>query len=823
MKKVLIGALAALTLAAAAGAVACSDGGEKQPYEYPYELITNLEIDEGMNIDGVLDEDVYAGNRYMQYSLSNTNVRLTTHFGEKGLYVGCVIKDNYIYHNKPYLMDANSSMYLYIVPTDVIKNGTQTLQIAADTQNIWSANYVLFDAATTVQGGDVNTGNSEGMTLEYFVPWQELGLDEKPETVKIFPTYNHVSAQGVSSGLKLSPIGNWGKPFMYYLFDADGYINEDAEGAIVGDSATGIAKSAGWDLTGLSSETPSVRSVEDDAQIVFFKNALTSSYVIESTIRVNGIIRGNTGPKVGLLTGYDGNEMSSTYNQKSGFLFDVSASYYDGNAEKADRVYAKYIDMYTSGWVSTDFVYTNTKALDAGGLNYEDGVHMKAIKDGKWFYLYVNDTLCYITGVDYLAGDVMPGLISIGCEAVFSDFSFTDYAGREAELKELIAEDAYMFEVNQTGDGDISFVKPAVIRDPDTSVVAAAEDFAKIFVLPASGSRLTSFKVNGDDYLAQLKAGTNEGEYVFENVDSDLVIDAAFEAFESYATVEVSFGGTEVGTALSNAALTVLSKDDPMMIYTPRLSVKTESGRRLAKANVILPAGTYEFRCAADGHVTKSLLITVTEADLGKTLTQETATLQPRTQYGADAEGDGWTLSSSGEIDYTYEADGTFGLGKNAVMYFSETSEKCILTATVCDVQKGDGSRDLKAGLIIGAEGGTVRSVIADQVNDDIKLLTMTPGHKWSDFKTIPESCADLTEEGFELTLLKETENGTCTVYVFVNGEYFNTIQFEVSGATACGLITIGSTARFENAEYVTDFSVQENAARFDQLKALAQ
>ena len=207
MKKVLIGALAALTLAAAAGAVACSDGGEKQPYEYPYELITNLEIDEGMNIDGVLDEDVYAGNRYMQYSLSNTNVRLTTHFGEKGLYVGCVIKDNYIYHNKPYLMDANSSMYLYIVPTDVIKNGTQTLQIAADTQNIWSANYVLFDAATTVQGGDVNTGNSEGMTLEYFVPWQELGLDEKPETVKIFPTYNHVSAQGVSSGLKLSPIG----------------------------------------------------------------------------------------------------------------------------------------------------------------------------------------------------------------------------------------------------------------------------------------------------------------------------------------------------------------------------------------------------------------------------------------------------------------------------------------------------------------------------------------------------------------------------------------------------------------------------------------
>lgn len=156
-------------------------------------------------------------------------------------------------------------------------------------------------------------------------------------------------------------------------------------------------------------------------------------------------------------------------------------------------------------------------------------------------------------------------------------------------------------------------------------------------------------------------------------------------------------------------------------------------------------------------------------------------------------------------------------------MYFSETSEKCILTATVCDVQKGDGSRDLKAGLIIGAEGGTVRSVIADQVNNDIKLLTMTPGHKWSDFKTIPESCADLTEEGFELTLLKETENGTCTVYVFVNGEYFNTIQFEVSGATACGLITIGSTARFENTEYVTDFSVQENAARFDQLKALAQ
>ena len=38
---------------------------------------------------------------------------------------------------------------------------------------------------------------------------------------------------------------------------------------------------------------------------------------------------------------------------------------------------------------------------------------------------------------------------------------------------------------NQTGDGDISFVKPAVIRDPDTSVVAAAEDFAKVIALPS--------------------------------------------------------------------------------------------------------------------------------------------------------------------------------------------------------------------------------------------------------------------------------------------------------------------------------------------------
>lgn len=825
MKKIVIGILSALSLAAAAASVACAQDAPRNTYEYPYEIITNLRADEGMTVDGVLDEKVYAGNRYMEYALSNTNVRLTTHFGEKGLYVGCVIKDNYIYHNKPYLMDANSSMELYIVAPDVIDYGTEIVQIAADTQATWSANYVLFLADATVQGGDVNTGNSEGMTVEYFLPWQQLGLDEKPEKVKIFPSYNHVSAQGVSSGLRLRPIGNAGKPYTFYVFDTEGYINEDAEGALLGDAATGIAKSSGWDLSGLSAAEPTVRSVEDDAQLLFFKDALTSSYVIETTVTMNGIIRGNAGPKVGILTGYDGNEMSSMYNQKSAFLLDVSASYYNGDAASADKIYAKYIDMYTTGWVATDFVYTNTKPLNAGGLNYEDGVRLKVIKDGKWFYFYVDDTLCYICGVDYLAGEVLPGLIAVGCDAVFSEMRYTDYTGRETELRALVAEDAYLLQANGTGNGEVSFTKPAIIRDPDTSVVAAAESYATLTVLPAAGSRLSAFRVNGSDRLSELKAGASEGVYVFENVNENITVDATFEAFSAYATVEASFGGSEVGAALSAASLTVLNADDPTMIYTPRLSVKTENGRRLAKATVTLPEGEYIFRCAADGYVTKSVTVTVGAGDIGKTVSEGPIALEKRTQYGGSVSGSGWTLSTSGDIDYTYEGEGSFGLGKNAVLYFSEASEQCILTATVCNVQKGDGARDLKAGLVIAGEGKdggtTVRSIMADQVNGDIKLLTMTPGHTWSDFKDIPAGCSDLTGEGFELTLLKETKNGVCTVYIFVDGEYFNTVSFAASGKTACGLITIGSTAQFDGVEYVTDFSVQQNADRFDALKAL--
>lgn len=802
--------------------------GNLPAYEYPYENAAYAVTDDGMTIDGNLDESAYAGQKYMTFSQSGATVAVTTVFGERGLYVGAKVEDRYVYYNAPYLMNANTSMEIYVCAQDKTTVDSHTLQIATDTHNKWSATYVVFQGKAVVRGDAENTGSSQGIDAEFFVPWEQLGLDARPASVKLFPSYNHVAAQGATSGLKIRPVGNPNKLINYYRFDERGYINYDEAGAIVGDSVTGISKSCGWDLSGLTGENPTVRSVEDDSQFIFFSGANSDKYLIEATVTPKAILRGNPGAKVGLMIGYDGNPMSftSTYNQKSGFMLDLAPNYYDGNPATADKVNAKIIDFFHTGWVASGFVYANSKPLSEGGLNYEDGIRLKVVKYDETFFFYIEDTLVYIDKRDYLASEAMPGLFSIGCEAEFSSMKYEDYAGKSEELMELLSQDAYFISVEAGAGGKTAANTLAVVRNIDQTTMAAANTDVYVSAIADSGYRLSSFVINGEDRLAAARAEMSAGVYRISDVTADTRVSVAYEKIDSASLATVKLGVGIIGQGNANpaaATLTVTGKEDRTVYLTPRLSLNTSGGTKTGNATVKLPAGTYLCRFMLDGYCTQTVEVTVEGAG---TYTPTTVLLALRTAYGSEVsdtyQDKDWVLSSSGTIDYTREEEGILGLGDNSNMYFSNTSDKSIVKATIGSVRRATGKSDLKAGVMIAAytdaAGMTYRySIVMDGINRDVKLLTQVTGQNnlWSDFRTLTQ---DITaEEGVELTVVRDGEN----VFVFVDGNYVSTVHIDMAAPAAAGFITVGSTAEYRDFSYITDFTVAENATEYERLMQL--
>ena len=831
MKKIFLPVGIVLLLCMAFALTGClAEEGALPPYTYSYDSIATIETDDGMTVDGHLDESVYQNQRYMTFSQSGVTVSFTTVFGEKGLYIGAVADDRYVYYNVPYLMTANTGMEVFVTTSENTVRDTTVLELAADTHNQWAGAYAAFIGKSVVRGNAENTGLSDGISSEFFIPWEQLGLTGKPDRVKLMPGYNHVTALGASSGLKIRPVGNVNKPINYYMFDENGYINLDAEGAIVGDSVTGISKSCGWDLTGLANEYPSVRSVEDDAQFIFFKDANSDKFLIEAVVTPKSILRGNVGAKVGLMIGYDGDPMSytSTYNEKAGFMLDLAQTNYNGDPNEVDKVKAKIIDFFRAGWVASGYVYSNTKDAKKGGLNYEDGIRLKVLKYNETFFFYINDELVFIDKRDYLAAEVMPGLFTIGCEAEFSSLRYVDYSDRSDELLALISHDAYLVQIDSSAGGKTSSDTMAIMKHIDPSTMLSATTDVNLSLTADTGYRLTGFSLNGEDTLASARSDMRDGTYSLENVAEDLTVHTVYEKIDPAAlsSVKISVGLSGQGTVNpATATLTVTGKDDRTVYLVPRLSLVNAAGGKLGSATVKLPAGTYLFRFVLDGFHTKTTEVTVTETG---TYTPDPVILVPRTSYGTSVsgsyEGQAWELDTTGTIDYTREEENVLALGDNANLFFSDTASKWIMNVRIGDVRRATGKSDLKAGVIVAAfcdvRGVVYRySVVVDGNNRDVKLLTQVTGQDnlWSDFRPLD---ADITSsEGVELTVLRDGEE----IHLFLDGTYVETIQIGISAKAGVGFITVGSTAVFRDHSYITDFTDSQNAAEYKRLMRLKE
>ena len=156
---------------------------------------TKADTDEGITIDGVLDETQYQNNNWLylhnQKDGADVDIAMTSYFGEKGMYfVYDVTEGNPIYVNKDRASYLNSCIEMYLAPStstrkasnsvfeiDMLPTGDMTFKKSNGVSgyvNVATTKDIMACLGATTKGGAVNTKDCYGYYLELFIPWDYM-------------------------------------------------------------------------------------------------------------------------------------------------------------------------------------------------------------------------------------------------------------------------------------------------------------------------------------------------------------------------------------------------------------------------------------------------------------------------------------------------------------------------------------------------------------------------------------------------------------------------------------------------------------------------
>ena len=185
--------LAALMCAAFAGC-GTTVVEDSNPYSFTNPGHAVAEADADMTLDGVFDEARWDESKWLtavdrinasQYA----DIMFTTSYGEKGVYFGMQVEETgtNIYVNHSRTSYYNSCIEMYMGPAtegydsalcfefDFLADGTYEPKL---NYNGWNSAYTTWDKMPVVAsqqlGGEVNTAECYGYTIEAFFPWEYL-------------------------------------------------------------------------------------------------------------------------------------------------------------------------------------------------------------------------------------------------------------------------------------------------------------------------------------------------------------------------------------------------------------------------------------------------------------------------------------------------------------------------------------------------------------------------------------------------------------------------------------------------------------------------
>ncbi len=254
--------LAGLTMAAAACLAAGCAAAKGYQFEYekyvPQDKL-DYTLDEGVVIDGNADESFWEGLKPISFTDPESDVSMTTwaYIGENGLYLYAESTDKSVFFSTEKEFYQNDEMEFMIDPRPEYSRSeegmtlaqpvrTDCLQIRVDSQGRnqkyygrkvgqdypWATGWYSVETAAVVNGTINETNGAQGYSVEAFVAWDAMMLDEKPEEVAVCPAFNNTDTASDTGRKWFTYKGmSHAIPSSYALVDASGFqiIADDFE------------------------------------------------------------------------------------------------------------------------------------------------------------------------------------------------------------------------------------------------------------------------------------------------------------------------------------------------------------------------------------------------------------------------------------------------------------------------------------------------------------------------------------------------------------------------------------------------------------------
>ena len=599
-------------LALSAGMITClaaacgsndAEYTQGEPYEYTFNKPFAGTPDEGMKIDGILDEEAWQNKNYLAQTVKNKAWEATTHFTASGVYIAVEVTDPNMVYRTRYTSRSTFNVYL-------CKTGMQTYDLnslsyhearcfrfSLDPYYCRSFGRVPYNYKAHVEG-ELNSETTCTMTAELFLTWkdlyytqEELGENGYPEDIQMYVNYNSESTEVLGTCL-------W-REETYFAFDKDGYsggIDDTNLGSVEG----GLAATDRWERN----ENGNLQTTAGRTQIIWLKNAYAKDFMFEAKLKPldknpDGTDIQLRGDKVygrfGLIT------------ENSNANYSVYSSGANGAPASLQLQTCRHIDSFH--WQNPEKIGVSGGKIFTGIT--EDFVTLRIIKQGDMFYYFYGDTYWKSERIEDLQDGVYCGIFtSQGVEIL--DCKFENYEGKEAALTAKLSE--YMYFVNVPGVSTYGSVTGSLFSVPKGESVT-------ISFIPKSKGILTGITMDGMDKYDEIVGEMNdECEYTF-TPENDVTFTATFEKFDDAALVRtiIAYKDKADGNLIKDGAYEIRGSEKLLfykgtpnasgyvILYVPKAGSYEVDGRTF---NV---SGTYDMITSFSAHHTSSEQFTLND------------------------------------------------------------------------------------------------------------------------------------------------------------------------------------------------------------------
>ena len=586
---------------------------KENSYQANYTLSTH-EQSPDVVINGVLDEAVWQNkgwftNTYASNDGSKPFLEVTAFPTEQGVYVGSKITDKNLTSDGQHHPAVNSNWELYLAACNVgeslsdpdNRGSWNTHRIYVDMRGESMSLYTNTERAVTIDG-ELNSGATNGATLELFVAWETLGVDTSkgvPETFGLLPFFRAVLITG-SETAYMAPAGaNLNAPETYHVFDKNGYTRANVEGAVLGNANNGYSKSGGWDLSQIDQGI--VENTHSGQGFLYFTGEQAENFIVEATLIPVGAVNDDW-PKAGIC-----------FQQTDGLWYTVMLDALGANglidSINGTKNFPEYrlvtLDLHDGNW--------NQKTLSGNdrvnpNAASQEGVKLTVVKYGNRLWYFCDGKYMLGETVSWITGECFPGLFTLGFDVIYKDYSCK--AIDTDDLKAYLNEsDLYLVNASVDGKGGSVSVDKATITNGDSYSLSITTD---------TGYQLTSVLLNGEEIIDAVRANAKDGVYTVTGANGNQDIVLKFEKAESVTYELIVTDGTDAVTA----DVIMVNVNDGSAYYVSRAA-----GKRGCELNV--PAGTYEVRVKAENGDWQSKTVEISadmeDEFLYKVTTEETA------------------------------------------------------------------------------------------------------------------------------------------------------------------------------------------------------